>query len=220
MFPNLKYSIILAIFICTTQNICVAQSMLNQKNGFLLPKTVFSLEEPEEKPSKPERNVNLKTQTQDSITLPTVTVPTLKLTVPATTVSNPNTILFPKPLVPNNINKEIFSPQESVDKDEISFSNYVDILPFDYETAFYLILQELNNNNIKTIRFNSSNGRIIAKNQEKLLQISVVKKGKEKTFVKITPVDGMYNFNAKEINKLFESFKLSSEDYLKSLKKD
>ena len=115
--------------------------------------------------------------------------------------------------------------QDTIDKtykqNSSSYTNYKDCirlykLPF--SKLYFLALSSINFNKYETKEIQSRNGYIIFEAENREFLISVFKKDKNFTFLKITPCDNNYYFNPSIPRKIYNYIDLHFNNEVKELK--
>ncbi len=101
------------------------------------------------------------------------------------------------------------------------YTNYRDCiklykLPF--EKLFYLALSSVEGSKFELLEIQSRNGYIVFKAENKEFLISVYKKDKSSTFIKITPCDNSYYFSPQIPQKIFNYIVAHYNNEVKELK--
>ncbi len=101
------------------------------------------------------------------------------------------------------------------------YTNYKDCIKLyklPYEKLFYLALSSVNGSKYELLEMQSRNGYIIFKADNKEFLISVFKKDKNSTFIKITPCDNSYYFSPQIPQKIFNYIVAHYNNEVKELK--
>lgn len=101
------------------------------------------------------------------------------------------------------------------------YTNYRDCiklykLPF--EKLFYLALSSVEGSKFELLEIQSRNGYLIFKADDKEFLISVFKKDKNSTFIKITPCDNSYYFSPQIPQKIFNYIVAHYNNEVKEIK--
>jgi len=89
----------------------------------------------------------------------------------------------------------------------LSLNDYMQNFQYPYDKVFINTLAALSDLNFQITSFNSTKGEIFAKFKKKELYIVISKTDNNKTLVRITPADGIYDISSDVTKEIFDNLK-------------